>query len=195
MSGPAAALGAQVVAARATTAPAPVAVAPAAPASAPAVSAPAPPAPVVPAPATAGLTVSVPRPGPIDVVPPYVPRGAAPELEPRPDTPCSGYSRPRQIWPGVVPGPGTATVSWQADASADVRGYRVQAVSQRLVGGTQPAPPVQLAPQPAGCEPVTVTFAGLEPGSAYVFWLEEEIEDAYSLRWVQAGRSTPVVIG
>jgi hypothetical protein len=126
---------------------------------------------------------------------PNVPRGVAPPMEPRPDTACSGYPVPRRIVPGVVPGPGTATLSWRSDASADVQRYRVQAVSQRLVPGPQPEPPALTVGQPAGCEELSVTFTGLDSGVAYVFWLEEEVRDSLSLKWVQVGTTAPVSIG
>jgi hypothetical protein len=99
--------------------------------------------------------------------------------------------------PGVVPGPGgTATVSWQAGARPEVRGYRVSAVSQTLRSGVQAAPRVRTAAQPAECGPVTVTFTGLRPGDAYVFWLEERTVDVTTSveRLVQIGTSQPVVI-
>jgi hypothetical protein len=139
--------------------------------------------------------VAVPRPRPIELrVRPGVPVGVPPELEPPPAA-CGGYGAPRRILPGVAPGVASATVSWQADGSAGVLRYRVQAVSQRLVTGRQPEPPVQIAAQPAGCVPVTVAFAGLAPGVAYVFWLEEEVPDTAGVpRWVQVGTSGPVVI-
>ncbi|TFV55036.1 hypothetical protein E4P41_17920 [Geodermatophilus sp. DF01-2] len=157
------------------------------------VVAPPPPAPAVVPP---GSVVAIPRPRQIEVaVQPGVPQGVRPELH-VPEAPCGGYANPRQIVPGVVPGPGSATVSWQADGHADVRRYRVQAVSQQLVPGRQPEPPVQIAAQPADCEPVNVAFAGLTPGVPYVFWLEEEVPDIFGvLRWVQVGTSDAVVIG
>ncbi|WP_089307480.1 hypothetical protein [Geodermatophilus pulveris] len=141
-------------------------------------------------------TVAIPRPRRIEVaVRPGVPHGVAPELR-VPEAPCGGYANPRRIVPGVVPGVASATVSWQADGHAGVRGYRVQAVGQRLVTGLQPDPPVQLAAQPADCAPVTVAFAGLASGVPYVFWLEEEVLDTRGVpRWVQVGTSAPVVIG
>ncbi|MGK5115395.1 hypothetical protein, partial [Geodermatophilus sp. CPCC 205506] len=191
LSGPATEVAADVAAARTTVrtaTPAPAAVA-----AAPTVSTPVVPVPV---PQDPVATVDIPRPGPIDleVRPPFVPVGVAPELEPRPET-CGGYGNPRRIVPGVVPGPGSATVSWQADARSDVLGYRVTAVVQRLVTGAQPEPPVQVAAQPEGCVPVGVTFAGLTPGVPYVFWLEEEIQDSWSVRRVHVGTSSPVAIG
>ena len=156
------------------------------------VVAPAPPAPAAVPPVSA---VAVPRPQPIEVrVRPGVPHGVLPDTDPPPAA-CGGYGNPRRILPGVVPGVASATVSWQADGSAEVRRYRVQAVSQQLVSGLQPDPPVRIAAQPAGCVPVTVGFAGLSSGVPYVFWLEEEVPDPSGvLRWVQVGTSSAVVI-
>jgi hypothetical protein len=131
----------------------------------------------------------------VDVPAPFVPRGTPPPLEPRPDTACSGYPVPRRIVPGVVTGPGTATLSWRSDASVDVQRYRVQAVSQRLVAGPQPTPPALTVGQPAGCEELSVTFEGLQSGVGYVFWLEEEVRDSLSLRWVQVGTTAPATVG
>ena len=139
--------------------------------------------------------VDIPRPRPIEVrVRPGVPYGVQPDTDPPPSS-CGGYANPRQVPPGVVPGVASATVSWQADGHAEVQRYRVQAVSQQLVSGLQPDPPSLIAAQPAGCAPVTVTFAGLTPGVPYVFWLEEEVPDSFGvLRWVQVGTSSAVVI-
>jgi hypothetical protein len=165
---------------------------------APAAALPGPVTVVAPAPAAVPpvSVVDIPRPRQIEVrVRPGVPHGVQPELH-VPAATCGGYANPRQIPPGVVPGVASATVSWQADGHAEVLRYRAQAVSQQLVSGLQPDPPVQIAPQPAGCEPVTVTFAGLTSGVPYVFWLEEEVPDSFGvLRWVQVGTSAAVVIG
>ena len=154
------------------------------------------PPPAAPAAVPPVSTVDIPRPQQIEVrVRPGVPSGVMPDTDPPPSS-CGGYANPRRIVPGVVPGVASATVSWQADGHAEVQRYRVQAVSQQLVGGLQPDPPVQVAAQPAGCEPVTVAFAGLTSGAPYVFWLEEEVPDLYGvLRWVQVGTSDAVVIG
>ena len=157
------------------------------------VVAPPPAAPAVVPPVDA---VAIPRPRQIEVrVRPGVPFGVPPELE-VPEAACGGYGSPRRIPPGVVPGVASATVSWQADGSTQVLRYRVQAVSQRLVPGLQPDPPVQIAAQPADCVPVAVAFAGLASGVPYVFWLEEEVLDLAGVpHWVQVGSSSAVVIG
>ena len=151
----------------------------------------------VPRPAVAAPDVAIPLPRDIDVefVPPTVPRGVIPEFTP-PPAPCGGYSNPRRIPPAVVPGVGSATLSWMADSAAPVRGYRVQAVSQQLVTGVQPEPPQQLVPQRADCGEVTTTMTGLTSGGVYVFWLEEQVwdETAQVMEFVQVGSSAPVAI-
>ena len=153
------------------------------------------PAPTAPAAVPPVSVVDIPRPQQIEVrVRPGVPYGVMPDTDPPPSS-CGGYANPRQIPPGVVPGVASATVSWQADGSAQVQRYRVQAVSQQLVPGVQPEPPSLIAAQPDGCVPVTVTFGGLASGVPYVFWLEEEVPDTFGvLRWVQVGTSSAVVI-
>jgi hypothetical protein len=96
-----------------------------------------------------------------------------------------------------VPGARTATISWLADNRPEVLGYRVSAVSQRLVTGAQPAPPQQTVAQPGGCVPLSITMAGLRPGEPYVFWMEEQTLDSRTgaVRFVQVGTSEAVVIG
>jgi len=148
------------------------------------------------APSTIGLAPVIPRPHAPEFVPPVVPRGVGIGDDPPPAV-CGGYGSPVQISPGAVPGPGTATISWQADGRPEVVGYRVQAVSQTVVPGSQPAPPQESVGQPAGCTAVTVTMTGLIRGSVYVFWLEEAVVDSQTSvpRLVQVGTSAPVVIG
>jgi hypothetical protein len=147
------------------------------------------------APTTVGLAPVIPRPGTF-TVPRPVPHGELPTYVPRPE-PCGGYTTPQHITPGAVAGVGSATISWQADNRAEVVGYRVQAVDQMLVTGTQPAPVQQTVAQPGGCVAVTATVTGLTSGDPYVFWLEEQVTDATSdvTRFVQVGTSDPVVIG
>ncbi|MGY1823052.1 hypothetical protein [Geodermatophilus sp. SYSU D00079] len=152
------------------------------------------PVPVAPPVVATGPAPLAPRGVHLDVPHPMVPRGVPMETEP-PEALCGGYGTPRRISPTVVPGPGTAAVSWPADGHADVRRYRVQAVSQRLVPGAQPVPVQQVVGQAANCRPVGVTLTGLERGVPHVFWLEEEIEGDLGLRWVQVGTSAPITIG
>jgi hypothetical protein len=137
-----------------------------------------------------------PRPVQVPVPVPPALRGVSPTYTP-PTAACGGHSSPRRIVPGAVPGAGTATISWMADSRPEVQGYRVSAVSQRLVGGAQPAPPQRTVAQPAGCVPLTVTMTGLTPGAPYVFWMEEQTLDSRTgvVRFVQVGISDAVVIG
>ncbi|MGY1773685.1 fibronectin type III domain-containing protein [Blastococcus sp. SYSU D00813] len=143
-----------------------------------------------------GVAVPVPRDIDLEIVPPVVPRGVVPEFEPPPAT-CGGYSSPRRILPGVVPGPGSATLSWMADSdNSAVRGYRVQAVSQQLVTGAQPEPPQVLVGQRDDCGEVGATLTGLTPGAYYAFWLEEQVWDEQSqrMRYLHVGTTDPVLI-
>ena len=127
---------------------------------------------------------------------PYHPVGVSPTLSPEPDA-CGGSSHPRRVTPGVTPGAGSAVVTWQASDAAEVQGYRVSAVSQQLVGGTQPDPVRQTVGQQDGCPQMSVTVTGLRSGVPYVFWLEEQTASNVrtTVRWVQVGTSDPVVIG
>jgi hypothetical protein len=147
--------------------------------------------------AEGGLAIpQPPRPGRITIQP-NAAVGTAPTYSQRPDACGGGGTTPRRMVPGVVPGVGTATLDWMADVRPEVLGYRVQAVSQRLVGGAQPPPVVQSVGQPDGCVPVTVTMTGLTSGVPYVFWLEEQVTSASTgvTRLVQVGTTSAVVIG
>jgi hypothetical protein len=141
------------------------------------------------------LAVPAPRRLQVELPTPLVPHGVPLETTPPPAV-CGGYGSPRQIPPGVTPGAGSATVSWQADGHEEVQGYRVTAVGQQLVAGAQPPPPQATAAQRPDCGEVTVTLAGLTPGAPYVFWLEELVLDAVTgvPEHVQVGWSSPVVI-
>jgi hypothetical protein len=152
--------------------------------------------PSVSAPTTINrFSPAIPRPGRFEVPQP-APYGVAPDLEPSP-APCGGYSTPKQINPGAVPGTGSATLSWLSDNRAEVTGYRVQAVAQTIVSGRQPEPSKQTVAQPSGCVEVTATMTGLTSGEVYVFWLEEAVVDSTTgvTRLVQVGSSAPVTIG
>jgi hypothetical protein len=125
--------------------------------------------------------------------PPY---GVSPGTTPLP-APCGGFSSPRRVVPGVVAGPGRATLDWQGGGRASVLSYRVTAVDQQLVTGEQPEPPSVVAAAPADCQPVSVTMTGLRSGAAYVFWMEEETYDVTRdvTQFVQVGSTSPVVVG
>jgi hypothetical protein len=137
-----------------------------------------------------------PRPQQI-VIMPNAAIGTQPTYSQRPDACGGGGTTPRRMVPGVVAGVGAATLDWMSDNRPEVLGYRVQAVSQQLVGGEQPAPLMQTAAQPEGCVPVSVTITGLTSGVPYVFWLEEQVTSASTgvTRIVQVGTSSAVVIG
>lgn len=151
------------------------------------------PGPVVDTPV---LALPVPRRLDVELPTPLVPQGRPLEAAP-PPAQCGGYGGLRQVPPGVVPGAGSATVSWQADGRAAVQGYRVTAVSQELVAGEQPAPRQVSVGQRAGCGEVSAVLTGLTPGAAYVFWLEEALLDGTTglTEYVQIGWSSPVVVG
>jgi hypothetical protein len=155
---------------------------------------------VVPPTVSAPTTINrfspvIPRPGTFEVPQP-APYGVVPQLEPSP-APCAGYSTPKVINPGAVPGTGSATLTWMADDRAEVTGYRVQAVAQTIVPGTQPEPLKQTVAQPGGCVQVSTTITGLTSGEVYIFWLEEAVVDSTAsvTRLVQVGSSSPVTIG
>jgi hypothetical protein len=144
---------------------------------------------------SSGLVVpQPPRPNGITIQP-WAAHGVSPTLTPLAPA-CGGYSSPKRITPGVVAGPGAATVTWQADARKEIGSYQVSAISQQLVAGTQPAPVTATAAQPAGCQQVTVTVPGLVPGRYYVFWLEEQVTSPTTgrVRLDQVGSSEPVLI-
>ncbi len=142
------------------------------------------------------LAVPAPRRLQVELPTPLVPHGEPLQTTP-PPAQCGGYGSLRQVPPGVVPGAGSATVSWQADGRDVVQGYRVTAVSQQLVAGEQPAPPQVTVGQRGDCGEVTAALGGLTGGVPYVFWLEELVldEDTGVTEYVQIGWSSPVVIG
>lgn len=72
----------------------------------------------------------------------------------------------------VVPGPGSATVSWWHKGSPDVQSYELEAVPMPAGGVAQGTPVWQTVPPPASCRKVTVSVTGLARGSRYRFWLE-----------------------
>lgn len=142
------------------------------------------------------ITVTV---APASVVPGAIFPSATPSLPALPSPsyvpPCPRYPQPKDIPLQVTPGSGSAQVSWVSDGDASVQSYRVSAISQRLVGGTQPAAPTTTTPPGVGCGPRSVTFSGLGHGAGYVFWLEEGIPDAAGgLRYWMVGQSTGVLV-
>ena len=72
----------------------------------------------------------------------------------------------------VTTGSGTATVSWYNAQGSKVFGYHVSAVSQHLVAGAQPSPPVVAAAPGVDCQLMSKTITGLHHGEYYIFWLD-----------------------
>jgi hypothetical protein len=109
--------------------------------------------------------------------------------------PCRPYSSPKQIALQVSPG-SAATITWTSDGDASVSSYRVSAVSQRLVAGTQPSYPTATIARGAGCRSVSVTLSGLRHGTPYVFWLEEASVDpsTHVLVYTLVGESGGVLV-
>ncbi|HEU4347403.1 MAG TPA: hypothetical protein VFR35_06405 [Actinoplanes sp.] len=68
----------------------------------------------------------------------------------------------------ITPGKGSLTVTWPRQYDS---GYRITAVPQPLVSGSQPAYTWQNVPAGAGCT-VTTTITGLTSGTPYVVWLD-----------------------
>ena len=83
----------------------------------------------------------------------------------------------------VVPGAGSLTVTWPRQYDSN---YRLTAVPQPLVSGTQPAHTWQNVAAGTGCT-VTATISGLKSGKPYVVWL-----DAPNTR-ARTGRDAPPV--
>lgn len=110
--------------------------------------------------------------------------------------PCVAYLSPKQIPLQVSPGTGTATVGWRSDGDTSVPSYRVSAVSQRLVTGSQPAPITATVARGAGCGPLSVSITGLIHPVFYVFWLEEGRVDRVTgvLRYTMVGQSAAVLV-
>ena len=110
--------------------------------------------------------------------------------------PCRPHAWPKQIQLQVSPGSAAATVTWTSDGDARVSSYRVSAVSQHLVAGTQPAYPTATIARGAGCRAVSVSLSGLRHGTPYVFWLEEASVDpsTHVLVYTLVGQSGGVVV-
>jgi len=72
----------------------------------------------------------------------------------------------------VVPGVGSATVSWFHKGSPDVRSYELEAVPMPGGGAGQGAPVSRTVAPPTSCQRVTVTVTGLVSGAKYRFYLE-----------------------
>ncbi len=68
----------------------------------------------------------------------------------------------------VTPGAGRLTVTWPRQYGSN---YRITAVKQPLVSGSQPPYTWQDVPPATGCT-VTATITGLSSGVPYVVWLD-----------------------
>lgn len=110
--------------------------------------------------------------------------------------PCVAYLLPKQIVLQVSPATGAATIGWRSDGDTSVTSYRVSAVSQQLVAGSQPARLTATVARGAGCAPLSVSIAGLMHPATYVFWLEEGRVDRVTgvLRYTMVGQSPAVLV-
>lgn len=132
-----------------------------------------------------------------DALPPLpTPATALPAGTPTP--PCIG-TVPQGPPAGltVVPGAGSATVSWYHVGDPGLVSFRLAAVPQRLVTGAQADPRWQTIPAGAGCRTMSATVTGLERDSPYIFWLDA-VTRRYSGdgdRDITVARSGVVTIG
>jgi hypothetical protein len=106
---------------------------------------------------------------------------------------CTGGLYAGKLDPlAVVPGTGSAAVSWQNLADPSITSYRVAAVSQDLMLGTQPPPTWVTITAGPTCAQATVTVSGLRNGGRYVFWLDAVV--TRSGREYQVGESTGITV-
>ncbi|WP_412735058.1 fibronectin type III domain-containing protein [Krasilnikovia sp. MM14-A1259] len=83
---------------------------------------------------------------------------------------CVGAHKAGQITVAdVQPGRTSAVVRWNNPGDESVVAYRVTAISQDLVGGSQPQLPWTVVDPGHGCHTVTATVPGLQPHTRYVF--------------------------
>jgi hypothetical protein len=144
-------------------------------------------APASVAPGATGTAVTMPA---VVTAPTLPTPGPAPNV-----APCPESSSPKQVAVRVSPAPGSAVVAWLGDGDRTVRSYRVSAISQRLVAGTQPAAPSVTTASGVGCGPRSVILRGLRHRTPYVFWLEEGSPDpAGGLRYWLVGRTIGVLV-
>jgi hypothetical protein len=143
--------------------------------------------------ASAGLrTVSSPSPTPTLALPATAaPGGTAPSSA----APCTGVQQTGQLGGlTVVPGPGTATVTWYNPGDPALVEYELTAMPQIIVSGAQPSLRWQPIKPGAGCRMMTATVTGLSRGAPYVFSLDvvSRNYNADGNRTVTVARSTVI---
>lgn len=154
-----------------------------------------------------GQAVPSPSPG-VGVSPARTPLAALPSLP----TPAGSYSyNPSPIPPvcqgrlregfrnglDVTPlGGGRAQVRWSEVGDPALQGYKLAAVSQRLVYGLQPPWKWQDVPQVGQCKEIKATVTGLVPGDPYIFVLHAVIKNYENVPPIipEIGRSLAVTM-
>jgi Fibronectin type III domain len=128
------------------------------------------------------------------------PSSPAPVLSPAPVRTAGGMASPSQgcanPGPGtgglagltVVPGRTSAVVSWPASGNGALLNYRLTAIPQRIVAGSQPPLRWQTVPAGRACGTVTATVPGLASGAPYIFSV-----DAVTSTYNGSGTSTVTI--
>ncbi len=91
-----------------------------------------------------------------------------PPLSPAPGCPADTTGGTVLIPVTVTVGPGSLTATWPRQYEST---YRIAAVPQGLVAGSQPAVVWQPVAAGSGCS-VTATIRGLKSGKPYIIWLD-----------------------
>jgi hypothetical protein len=137
---------------------------------------------------------STPLLAPVPVVPASAPAGTVAPAA----APCHGQLREGPVnGLAVLPGTGSAVVSWNNAGDATVSAYRVGALTQDLVRGSQPVPTWVTVPPGTGCGRVSATLSGLRSGGLYRFVLDAvaNVPSARGPREMAIGQSGVVQIG
>jgi hypothetical protein len=115
---------------------------------------------------TTGSATPSPVPSPFPSRPPVLPPVSFLPVDPA----CakSWHVSPVLIPLQVVPGAGRLTVTWPRQFGSD---YRITAVRQPLISGSQPPSTWKTISAASGCT-VTSTITGLTPGVPYIVWLD-----------------------
>jgi hypothetical protein len=114
-----------------------------------------------------------------------------------PEGPCAGRLRE-----GVINGltvtaaRGTGTVTWPNAGDPQMVSYRLAAVPQKLLAGTQAPIAWQTIVPGQGCVMMTATVTGLNSNEYYIFWLDAVTVPPtnYYTEDVMVARSIPVLI-